>query len=125
MLYWHEGGLWPYEIGLAFALDLILGDPSWIWHPIRLIGQLILVAENAIRQRFRSLFWGGLWLALGIPLFCGGLVWGLLFLARVESPRLEAAVSILLIYFCLSVRDLGDHAMAVLKALSHGTLSQA
>mgnify|MGYP000796511703 FL=1 len=31
---------------LGFLLDLILGDPYWLPHPIRLIGNLIVVLEK-------------------------------------------------------------------------------
>ena len=35
---------------LGFLLDLILGDPYWLPHPIRLIGNLIV----ALEKRFLS-----------------------------------------------------------------------
>lgn len=35
---------------LGFLLDLILGDPHWLPHPVRLIGKLITAAEKGLRR---------------------------------------------------------------------------
>lgn len=113
------------QIALAFLLDLTLGDPRWDWHPVRLMGKAILAAEKWIRRRPKSLFLGGLGLALGLPLASAGLAWLLLVLARRESTGLEFLVSVILIYFCISARDLRDHALAVLQAVEKGDLPGA
>ncbi len=38
----------------GFLLDLLLGDPVWIYHPIRLIGNLIAVLEKNLRKLFKA-----------------------------------------------------------------------
>lgn len=38
----------------GFLLDLLLGDPAWIYHPIRLIGNLIAVLEELLRKLFKA-----------------------------------------------------------------------
>lgn len=35
--------------GSGFVLDLLLGDPAWLYHPVRLIGKLITVTERMLR----------------------------------------------------------------------------
>ena len=35
----------------GFLLDLILGDPEWLYHPVRLIGKFISFAEKRLRSR--------------------------------------------------------------------------
>ena len=35
----------------GFLLDLILGDPEWLYHPVRLIGKYIAFAEKRLRSR--------------------------------------------------------------------------
>ena len=35
----------------GFLLDLLLGDPEWLYHPVRLIGQYISFAEKRLRKR--------------------------------------------------------------------------
>ena len=34
----------------GFGLDLIFGDPYWLYHPIRLIGHLISFLEKPLRS---------------------------------------------------------------------------
>jgi adenosylcobinamide-phosphate synthase len=36
---------------VAFIMDLLIGDPRWLPHPIRMIGQLISFLEGIIRNR--------------------------------------------------------------------------
>ncbi|HHT9139797.1 MAG TPA: cobalamin biosynthesis protein, partial [Candidatus Tripitaka californicus] len=38
-----------YQILLAFALDLVMGDPYWLPHPVRAIGKSIEWGEKALR----------------------------------------------------------------------------
>ena len=36
----------------GFLLDLIIGDPRWLYHPVCLIGKLISILEKGIRRLF-------------------------------------------------------------------------
>ena len=36
---------------LGYGLDLILGDPEWLYHPVRLIGKFISFMEKKLRAR--------------------------------------------------------------------------
>lgn len=50
-------------ITLGFLLDQVLGDPHWLYHPVRLIGAYISFLEKGIRRVFgdgeRALIAGG------------------------------------------------------------------
>ena len=35
----------------GFVLDLLMGDPEWLYHPVRLIGGLISRLEKRLRAR--------------------------------------------------------------------------
>ena len=35
----------------GYVLDLLLGDPEWLYHPVRLIGKYISFAEKRLRKR--------------------------------------------------------------------------
>ena len=35
----------------GYVLDLLLGDPEWLYHPVRLIGKLISFLERSLRAR--------------------------------------------------------------------------
>lgn len=41
-------------LGVAYLLDLIIGDPRWLPHPVRALGLLINVLEKAARRIFGS-----------------------------------------------------------------------
>ena len=41
-----------FALLLGFGLDLLLGDPRWLPHPIRAIGALIAALEKALRKLF-------------------------------------------------------------------------
>lgn len=36
----------------GFLLDLMIGDPHWLWHPVRGIGSLITAMEKILRKLF-------------------------------------------------------------------------
>ena len=37
---------------MGFVLDLLIGDPRWLYHPICVIGNLIALLEKGIRKIF-------------------------------------------------------------------------
>lgn len=39
-------------VTLGFLLDLCLGDPRWLYHPVRVIGRLIELFEKLLRGIF-------------------------------------------------------------------------
>ena len=39
-----------FTIPLAFCLDLLLGDPQWLPHPVRLMGRGITALESLDRK---------------------------------------------------------------------------
>ena len=43
----------PFELIAAFLLDLAIGDPRWLPHPVRLIGRGIAFLENLSGPAFR------------------------------------------------------------------------
>lgn len=44
----------PSEMLLAFLVDLTIGDPRWLPHPVRLIGKAISRSEMFLRMRFSA-----------------------------------------------------------------------
>jgi adenosylcobinamide-phosphate synthase len=43
-----------FSIGLAFILDLLIGDPWWLPHPVRLIGCFVSKLEFLLRKVFKG-----------------------------------------------------------------------
>ena len=42
---------WIWALIIGFVLDLLLGDPSWLYHPVCLIGKYISWMEKKLRRR--------------------------------------------------------------------------
>lgn len=38
-------------IGCGYILDLLIGDPHWLYHPVRLIGNLISLLESILLKK--------------------------------------------------------------------------
>lgn len=111
----------PAALVLGYILDLAIGDPERLPHPIRWIGSLISALEKKLRKSMP-----GAERAAGVllVLFTVGSVYGLtllaLFVSYELSPYLCFAVSALFVWAGLSVKSLGDEARGVLKALETG-----
>jgi adenosylcobinamide-phosphate synthase len=113
---------------LAFAVDALLGDPDWPFHPIRLIGFAIEKGEHWLRWRPLSpgqeLIRGlGLVLAIVSTTYISAAF--ILHLAGAMSWWLGQAATTLLGSLCLARRSLKEHAYAVLAPLQTGNLELA
>ena len=109
----------------AFCLDLCLGDPRFLPHPIRWMGKAIERFETPFRSLpLRPVVSGSIFT---IALIMG--TWAstaaLLTMARVLHPLVELGLEIVLIYYCLSVRSLHDAAMAVSRSLDQNKIEDA
>ncbi len=113
------------KLSAAYLLDLILGDPQWFLHPVRIIGRLIERGESDFRRWFKSEFAGGLLLTLCL---CAGVYVGVHLLLMVLAdvlPTLSWVVEIGLIYTCLSTKDLAVESRWVAEALAAENLPLA
>ncbi len=51
------------QIGIAFILDILIGDPRWLPHPVRIIGKCVELLEKVLRKAFASERLAGVFLA--------------------------------------------------------------
>jgi adenosylcobinamide-phosphate synthase len=110
----------------AFLLDLLLGDPQWFPHPVRLVGKFASVAERLFRgMAFLPLRLAGILTAIVVIGTTAGVVHLLVWQAARLHPLAGGAASILLLYFAIAPRDLAAHAAAVRDALLAGDLELA
>ena len=103
---------------LGFILDLIVGDPHWLYHPIRLVGHLISGLEKLLRSIFPKteqgeLIAGGFLLVLTAGITTAA-AWGLLLAAGLVHPCLR-----------LATKSLKTETMKVYDALKEGDLKKA
>jgi adenosylcobinamide-phosphate synthase len=114
-----------YQVLLALGLDLLIGDPRWLPHPVKLIGGLAASLEGPLRRRLRPAgLAGGATVAIVLAvtgLAAAGLVYG----AGRVHPVAGTVVSVLLLYSTLAARDLLRHSRAVYRALAAGDLEGA
>ena len=121
---------------MGFLLDLVLGDPYYLPHPIRLIGKLIEGAEKVLRgmgirgkdskedsngRAFRQ----GIGLVLIVVISVVAVTLFLLFMAYWLHPVLGVAVECIITYQILAVKCLKVESMKVYQCLKNGNLEQA
>jgi len=114
-----------YQVLAAFALDLLLGDPRWLPHPVKLIGRCAAAVETPLRKAipFTCVAGGVAWvLVVGAA---AGITWGALAGAERLHPVAGDVVSVVLLYTTFAARDLADHSRRVLQALRASDLPEA
>lgn len=111
---------------IAFALDLALGDPRWLPHPVRGFGWLAGRLERLWRRAgsIVGLRAAGVGFALTTIGAGAGLVALSLRLAAAQR-WVSAAVTIYWTYSLLAIRDLDVEAGAVIRRLEQGDLAAA
>lgn len=118
-----------YAILIGFLLDLIAGDPHWLYHPVRLIGALITVLEKALRGVFPKTASGermaGRVFAVLVPLITGLVVFTIEQIAGHFGSMPRLIVDALLCYWLFAVRSLKDESMKVYRALQTGDIEKS
>lgn len=122
---------------LAFLLDLLWGDPVWLYHPVRVIGLLITGLEKVLRKAAgrqgnrdgdpegRKLKIAGsiLWVTVcGLTL---GVAAGVLILAEKVHPAFASAIEVFWCYQLLAAASLRKESMKVYEKLKEGDLPGA
>lgn len=112
----------------GFVLDLLVGDPYWMPHPVRGIGWLISRGETLVRRWAvtpEKLRLGGGLLTLGVV----GIAWALTALIIAAASALGwaagLAANVILAYLILCTGDLASEAGSVASAMKDGNLAQA
>lgn len=110
------------------ALDLMVGDPRWLPHPVRLMGFIIQAYERLTLERISSPWTkrtAGFGLAVGLPLGCFFVTQGILEWAELVHEQFGTLIWVVLGSTTLAGRDLWVHAMRVNRALKMGSLVSA
>lgn len=114
----------------GFLLDLCLGDPHWLYHPIRLVGAWIAWLEkklhkeetprNEKKERIQ-----GTYLVLAVLLVTGLCVVGILTFAYLLHPAVGVIVESVMTYQILATKCLKVESMRVYTCLKKGDLPAA
>ncbi|MBW1676966.1 MAG: cobalamin biosynthesis protein CobD [Deltaproteobacteria bacterium] len=115
----------PWVLPAAFFLDLLIGDPVGLPHPIRWMGRWITSWENMFRNGIFSETTAGSLLVIslvsGTWLICAAA----LIAARAVHPGFALALHVVLIYYALSVKSLRFEALKVYAAMKQKELDEA
>ena len=118
-----------YALLIGFGIDLLMGDPHSIPHPVVGIGKLISFLEKGLRRMFPKtdggeIAAGGvLWVL--VVVICTALPAGILFLCDRLSPWLRLTVESLMCWQILATKSLKDESMKVYMALESGNLEES
>ncbi|MGL1891324.1 MAG: adenosylcobinamide-phosphate synthase CbiB [Spirochaetaceae bacterium] len=113
----------PLTIG--YILDLLIGDPHWLPHPIRFIGTLINKLESLLRKKERYLKFKGLILLIltsGISFLT---VFIILYLLEKVNIYIADIVCAFIIFQILATKSLFTETNKVYKALLANDLDLA
>lgn len=114
---------------LGFLLDLLAGDPHWLYHPIRLVGHLISGLEKFLRRSFPRTERGEMTAGVFLLLLTAGITtaaaWGLLLLAGRICPYARFVLETIMCYQLLATKSLKDETMKVYDALKEGDLEKS
>lgn len=114
---------------LGFGIDLIVGDPHSIPHPVIFIGKLITAIENMVRRVFpktvrgENVAGGVLWLLVvvistAVPALLLWLCYGL-------NTWLGLALESIMCWQILATKSLKDESMKVYAALKTGDIAKS
>lgn len=113
----------------GYAADLIFGDPRWLYHPVRLIGNLIALLEKLIRKIMpvskAGELAGGFITVVLVLLLCGIVPWVLLNLVFGLNVVAGVILEAFMCYQLLAVKSLKDESMKVYDALTGNTIEDA
>lgn len=114
---------------LGFVLELLIGSPRGLWHPVQGIGAVIDALEARIRPHFsrdeRSEIIGGA-ILVALTLFIPtAIAICLLKLCGMVSPYLAFALESIICFQMLATKSLRDESMKVYHELKRGDLERA
>lgn len=101
------------------ALDLLLGDPAWLYHPVCIIGKYISWCEKKLRARGGDLRRSAVLLTASTVLVTTAAAGLLIFLSGLLGRVPRLIVMALLDWMGLSAKCLAQEAVGVEKALGH------
>ncbi|MEI7817875.1 MAG: adenosylcobinamide-phosphate synthase CbiB [Desulfuromonadales bacterium] len=110
---------------LALLLDLTIGDPHWLPHPVVAIGRLIHKLDQVLRRDWLNERLAGVFLLLLVVFCSAGTTWILLRVITNLLPLAGWIAGIIISATCLATRSLHKESSRVASALLAGDLAEA
>ena len=121
----------PTILILAFLLDLAIGDPRWLPHPVRIIGQGATAMEKCLRRRIgtHNEKAAGLVMVISIVVPAAMIAFFVQMMIHSFSTKIMMIMgAIILVYFAsttLALRGLIDSARQVIEDVKAGGIESA
>src|ERR671914_1148997 len=110
----------------AFVLDLAVGDPRWLPHPVVLMGKVISQGEQLLhRGNTRNLFLAGMALSLFVIVLSTSVALGMVVLFNLLPLWFSFSATAALASTTLATRGLLDAIRAIEAPLRAGNLAVA
>lgn len=110
---------------IGFIIDIILGDPYSLPHPIRAIGTLISKYEKFVRSRFNNLRKGGVFLAVAVIVISTLAPLLILILCYRINVILGVAIESVMCWQLIAARCLQKESVKVYRAISENDTEKA
>ncbi len=114
-----------YILAAAFAIDIMLGDPHNLPHPVRWLGKAVERLEPSFRRIHPNLTVCGALFAVVLVLGTWLATFLVLATAHWVHPLLKTALDIILIYYAISIRSLDHAAIEVRQCLQQKQVQAA
>ena len=119
----------------AFVMDMLFGDPYFLWHPVRGMGSIISAAEKMLLKLFgiradreadrgKKLAAGMILVAVTLA-FSVGVPLVLLLIAQIIHPVVRILLQCIMCYQLLAMKSLKSESMKVYYALKEKGLAEA
>lgn len=116
-------------VSIGFILDLIIGDPSYPFHPVVLIGKMISFFDKHLRRIFPKKPTGeavaGVITAVTITLVSFYAGWGLMYLAGKINTYVSFALGCLISYQCIAVKAMLKESRRNYQIIKTGDIQTA
>lgn len=119
----------------AFMMDMLLGDPHFLWHPVRGIGSVIAFVEKTLRKGLKideareaqkgKKMAAGVFLAAITLIFSVGIPLGVLVIAQRIHPMVRICLEGIMCYQLLAMKSLKVESMKVYHALKEKGMGEA
>lgn len=119
----------------AFMMDMLFGDPHFLWHPVRGIGSVIAFVEKALRKGLKideareaqkgKKMAAGVFLAAITLIFSVGIPLGVLVIAQRIHPMVRICLEGIMCYQLLAMKSLKVESMKVYHALKEKGMGEA
>jgi adenosylcobinamide-phosphate synthase len=115
----------PLALGIAVLADLVIGDPAYRWHPIRLVGDTLTAVEQALRRLGADGYGGGIALFVVLAVIWTGGASAAVLGAGLLTTWVGWFIHGFILYSLLALGDLLRHVWRVEQALARNNLKAA